>query len=452
MMRPRRLLLIATAILLLAAGVLLYLQPHSIGRLLVRVLSKPYETSDAPLVPSETDPTQTDPTQTDPSETEPRGKAEVSPSVATGTPRVRLALVAKGMQHVTDIQFPQSMTGYALVLEKEGAVRWLALGTGDHAVSFTIDVITESEQGLLGLAFHPAFAENGRFYVNYTLEARGDHVSRIEEWRLGAQGSRPTLADLKAGNAAPVKVLMEVGQPYQNHNAGQLAFGPDGYLYIGWGDGGLADDPHGHGQNPGTFLGSMLRVDVNRPGTGGKPYAIPPDNPFVGREGILPEVWAYGLRNPWRYSFEDGRLVIADVGQNIWEEISIAKAGDNLGWKLREGFACFDDDADNCSKEGLTAPVFVYGRETGSSITGGYVYRGAAIPALRGHYVAADFVSGRMLAVALPEDRKQRVKETINLGKWPVLISTFGRDPQGELYVGAFGRGEIYRLAPAATP
>ncbi len=431
--RPVRLLLLLALIGL--AGYL-YLNPEGVGRLLVSAFSQGYGTPAGPVVPSELTETQI-------------GTGD-SPDAGVRVMEVALEKVAEGIAEPTDIQFPPGMADHAVVLEKGGVARWLRHTTGVHGELLEIPVLSASEQGLLGLAFHPGFADNGRFFLNYVIDAKGVHVSRVEEWRLGAAGKAPSADDLEDGEASAQRVLMEVQQPYQNHNAGQLGFGPDGYLYVGWGDGGLADDPGDHGQNPYTFLGSMLRIDVDARGEGDRPYGIPADNPFVGRDGFRPEVWAYGLRNPWRYSWDDaGRLVVADVGQNSWEEISIAQAGDNLGWRLKEGFACFADDPNDCVREDLVDPVFVYGRETGGSITGGLVYRGTAIPALRGRYVFADFVSGRLMAIDLPNDRTRRVGAATNLGKWPMLISTFGRDARGELYVGAFGRGEIYRLAPA---
>jgi glucose/arabinose dehydrogenase len=246
-------------------------------------------------------------------------------------------------------------------------------------------------------------------------------------------------------------VLLEVEQPYQNHNAGQLVFGPDGMLYVGLGDGGFRDDPKGNGQNPGVLLGKMLRIDVN--GSDDKaPYRVPPDNPFIGKPGFRPEIWAWGLRNPWRYSFDpQGRLIVADVGQDRWEEIDIVQAGDNLGWQVREGFVCARKDPQNCEPTGMTDPFFVYGRQDGASITGGYVYSGSRVPALRGLYVFGDFVSGRLFALALPAERTTRIAEPIALGHWPLLPSTFGRDANGELYVATFANGDIYRFAPAPS-
>lgn len=354
---------------------------------------------------------------------------------------VRLLAIAEGIAQPTDIQFPPGAGTLAIVLQKTGDARWLDVRTGKHAVSFHIDVLTVSEEGLLGLAFHPRFADNGRFYVNYVARAKRRDTSHVAEWTF------PDPKDLRSGTPRAGRVLMTVEQPYANHNAGQLAFGPDGMLYIGWGDGGYANDPHENGQNTRAFLGKMLRIDVDH-AEAGRAYAIPADNPFVGKPEFLPEIFAYGLRNPWRYSFDPrGRLVVADVGQNLWEEIDIVRAGDNLGWNIKEGFACFRPDRAGCDRKDLVDPVLAYGRELGGSITGGHVYLGKRIPALAGLYVFADATSGRLFAVALPEDRAQRV-EPRTLGKWPMMPVTFGRDADGELYVAAFDRGEIYRLDP----
>lgn len=359
---------------------------------------------------------------------------------------VDMQLVAQGISQPTDIQFPPGAPGYAVVLSKTGAAHFLRLENGLHGELFRVEVETASEQGLLGLAFHPQFASNSRFFINYVAKVGGRDVTRIAEWRLEPGD------DFARRKAAQVRVLLEVEQPYPNHNAGCLAFGPDGYLYIGFGDGGFRDDPHGHGQNPSTLLGSMLRIDVNATARAKhRAYAIPADNPFVGKAGFAPETWAYGLRNPWRYSFDpNGRLVIADVGQNTWEEIDVARAGDNLGWAIEEGFSCFASDEAACAREDLVEPIFVYGRDEGVSVTGGYVYTGDRIPALRGMYVFGDFVSGRLFAIELPDDRTKRVQQPTALGRWPLMPSTFGRDPTGELYIADFRSGDILRVVPRA--
>jgi glucose/arabinose dehydrogenase len=358
--------------------------------------------------------------------------------------RVRLEPVATGVEQPTDIQFPPGVDDYAVVLEKTGTARWLRLSNGTHGRLFEVEVATDVEEGLLGLAFHPDFAANGLLFIDYVVREGGKDLSRIAEWRLSGAD------DFANAKVEAVRVLLEVEQPYQNHNAGQLAFGTDGFLYVGFGDGGFRDDPHGNGQNPNTLLGKMLRIDVDTPGAQ-RGYSIPKNNPFVGKAGFRPEIWALGLRNPWRYSFDPlGRLVIADVGQETWEEIDLAQSGDNLGWKTREGFSCTSNDRAQCDRPSFVDPVFVYGREDGASVTGGYVYTGTRIPALRGLYVFGDFVSGRLFAVALPSDRSMRVQAPTALGQWPIMPSTFGRDHRGEIYVASLPRGDIFRLAPAS--
>ncbi len=347
---------------------------------------------------------------------------------------ITLAEVATGLEQLTDVQFAPGASDRFVALQKGGKASVVSVTDGSKVPWFSVDVLTVSEQGLLGLAFHPDFAKNHRFYVNYTPADAKPEVTRIAEWTGDLDGTPKETA-----------VLLEVEQPYQNHNAGQLAFGPDGMLYVGFGDGGLRNDPKGHGQRADTMLGAMLRLDVDHP-SDGKPYGIPADNP--AKPGWLPETWAIGLRNPWRYSFApDGRLVIADVGQNAWEEVSIAAAGDNLGWVTREAEHCFPPDSE-CSAEGLVDPVYSYGRGEGQSITGGHVYTGSGIPELTGKYVFGDFVTGRIWALDLPSDRSRRAPVTA-LGKWPLLISTFAVDGSGNVFVGDFGAGRVLRLAPA---
>lgn len=352
---------------------------------------------------------------------------------------IALVPVAKGFSQPTDVQFPPGESAHAIVLEKEGRGHVLSLPEGTHRELLRVEVLTMSEEGLLGLAFHPQFTRNGRFFLNYVRESGKRHVTRVAEWTLSPPG------DLAGGKAREVKTLLEVEQPFPNHNAGQLAFGPDGLLYIGLGDGGMRDDPYGHGQNLGTLLGSMLRIDVDRADEG-RAYAIPKDNPFVGRKGARPEIWAYGLRNPWRYSFDPaGRLIVADVGQDRWEEVSIVQAGDNLGWDIREGFACSDGKATRCGDASMVDPIHVYGRERGASITGGYVVLGKSAPSLTGKYVFGDYVSGRLFAMTLPKDRKQKTEATL-LGRFAIAPSTFARDAAGELYVADFAKGTILRV------
>lgn len=353
---------------------------------------------------------------------------------------IQLVQVASGFVQPTDIQFSPLENDIALIAEKQGALKWVNLNTKASGILHKFEVISEAEEGLLGIAFHPQFKDNGKIYFNYTVSENGNDTSRIAEWAV----SKPSdMANAKLSNE---RILMRVVQPYSNHNAGQLQFGPDGMLYIGWGDGGFKDDPKGHGQNPKTLLGSMLRVSVE-PDASGKPYTVPADNPFVGNPAYAPETFAWGFRNPWRYSFDPkGRLIVADVGQDLFEEIDIVEKGANYGWNIREGAHCFEPK-ENCKTENLRDPVYEYGRKEGQSLTGGYVYTGTAIAALKDMYVFADFVSGRIWAIQLPESAQGKVDKAYTLGQWPVLISAFGRDNGGNLYAADFGSGKILRLA-----
>lgn len=368
------------------------------------------------------------------------GKDETRPALPVG-----LVPVVAGLSQPTDIQFPPGRTDVMVVLEKQGRARVYRTSDGGVVSGLLdLDVLTKSEQGLLGLAFHPGFgATGGRIFVNQVVKkGRGD-VSRVSAFTVTIAGDTWTAAD--------EQIILEVPQPYANHDAGQLAFGPDGFLYVGWGDGGWRDDPHNHGQDRTTFLGAMLRLDVDRPAEG-KPYGIPADNPYLSRPGVPDEVWATGLRNPWRYSFDPkGRLIVADVGQNLWEEVDIVAAGDNLGWKVREGRHCFPPDQACKSPDelGMVDPIWEYAHaDDGQSITGGYVYTGSAIPALQGKYVVADFVSGRIWALDLPAtvSHTAPLATAHALGRFKMLISTFGRDATGEVYVADYQAGAVHKL------
>lgn len=285
---------------------------------------------------------------------------------------------------------------------------------------------TGGERGLLGLAFHPQFTSNGRFFVNYTRRSDGATV----------------IAEYQAPPPAPVaepqeRILMVIPQPYSNHNGGMIAFGPDRYLYIGMGDGGSGGDPDNYAQNPQELLGKILRIDVDR----FSPYAIPPDNPLIKRTG-KPEIFALGLRNPWRFSFdrETGKLWAGDVGQNAWEEVDIIQKGKNYGWRLLEGRHCYNPSS-NCElAPSLVPPETEYRHEQGRcSVTGGYVYRGKHIPELTGIYVYGDFCSGEIWGY--------RNGGTSLLTDTDLQISSFGEDSEGELYVVGY-QGRILKIVP----
>ena len=290
-----------------------------------------------------------------------------------------------------------------------------------------------NEEGLLGLAFDPDYATNGFFYVYYS--AGGPRRSVVS--RFSVSEDDPNRADYVSE-----EVILVVPQPYGNHNGGNILFGPDGYLYIGLGDGGSGGDPQGNGQNPGTLLGSILRIDPRTPSVG-RNYSIPSDNPFVGVPGFREEIWAYGLRNPWRFSFdsETDELWAGDVGQNRWEEIDIVIKGGNYGWNIMEGAHCFRPSV-SCDETGLELPIMEYPHGEGCSVTGGYVYRGPRLPSLNGAYIYGDFCSGKIWALRYDG---QRVTDHTLLVDSDLQISSFGQDQEEELYILSFD-GRIYRL------
>jgi glucose/arabinose dehydrogenase len=300
-------------------------------------------------------------------------------------------------------------------------------------------VTFSGEMGLLGVAFHPAFAQDQRFYVNYVrLLATGQIQSVIAEYRVSA-------ADANQADPASERILFTVNQPFPNHKGGQLAFGADHFLYIGLGDGGSGGDPLGNAQNLQSVLGKMLRIDVDRT-TGALPYAIPADNPFVGGAG-LPEIWAYGLRNPFRFSFDaaTGRLFAGDAGQDLFEEVDLLQKGGNFGWNIMEGLHCFKP-ATGCDSSGLVMPIAEYSHAEGIAVIGGYVYRGSNIPALVGSYVFGDFGAGTIWR--LTQDASGAWQRVTLLSGGP-SISSFGRDATGELYVLDYGAGAVLKVSPA---
>ncbi|MGI9040445.1 MAG: PQQ-dependent sugar dehydrogenase [Gemmatimonadales bacterium] len=357
----------------------------------------------------------------------------------TGTVPLALQEVASGLSFPLYLTTPPADTGRLFVVEKGGAIR-LVKGGGILPTPFldlSAQVSTGSEQGLLGLAFDPQYAANGRFVVHYT-DLAGD--TRLSLFRVSAD---PDLAD-----AATEEVLLTAEQPFPNHNGGQIVFGPDGLLYLGLGDGGGGGDPGGRAQSLADLLGSILRIDVSA----GAPYTVPTNNPFVTRPEARPEVWSYGLRNPWRLTFDraTGDLYIADVGQSAWEEVHVSPAAAgagraaNYGWNIMEGPDCYA--ASSCDRTGLDLPVLAYDHGQGCSITGGYVYRGAAIPELLGHYFYADFCQGWVRSFRSADG------QAVDQADWPTLrpggtIPSFGEDAAGELYVIA-GEGGIFKIVP----
>jgi glucose/arabinose dehydrogenase len=350
----------------------------------------------------------------------------------------RLQLIASGLSVPLYLTAPPGDLSRLFIVEKTGGIR--IVKEGSLLPSPFLDISTQvsggPEQGLLGLAFTPDYATTGRFIVHYTGI---DGNTRLSSFRVS---SDPDVAD-----PTSEQVILAAAQPYSNHNGGQVTFGPDGFLYLGLGDGGSANDPEGRAQNLSDLLGSILRLDVQ----GGAPYTVPPDNPFVGQAGAQPEIWSYGLRNPWRFSFDraTGDLYIADVGQNRIEEVDVATSaggsgkGVNYGWNLMEGSLCRSGE---CNDPGLTPPTFEYDHRQGCSIAGGYVYRGSAIPAIQGVYFYADFCQGWVRSFRY--DNGAAIEET----DWPTLrpggsVTSFGEDAAGELYV-LSAVGTVFKMVP----
>lgn len=355
---------------------------------------------------------------------------------------VILQEVARGFALPVYIAGAGDGSGRLYVVEQGGTVR-LIEGSGARPTPFldlSNKVESGGEKGLLGLAFHPRFATNHLFFVNYTARINGQLYTFVSRLRR----------DAVTGNADPAseEVLLQIEQPFDNHNGGQLAFGPDGYLYIGLGDGGSANDPLNHGQDLGTLLGSVLRIDVDR-ATAPLPYAIPSDNPFVNQSGRRGEIYAYGLRNPWRFSFDagTGTLYLGDVGQDAREEIDVVVSGGNYGWRVVEGDICTPGVNPNCSTAGFIPPIHAYAiGALGRSVTGGYVYRGRRQPALVGLYFFADYVSGRVFVLRYDGGVVTQQREVLSSG---INISSFGQGDDLELYVADHPGGRILRIATA---
>lgn len=347
------------------------------------------------------------------------------------------------------------------VVEQRGRILILPEDSNSTNTMTFLDVsdrklYASNEEGLLGLAFHPQFQSNGKFYI-YT-SPQNPRRTVLTEFQVSK-------TDRNKADMGTERILFEQPQPYSNHKGGCTIFGPDGFLYVSLGDGGSANDPHGNGQNLTTLLGKILRIDVNAR-TGSLPYGIPRENPFVGKgEGVREEIWAYGLRNVWRFSFdrESGDLWAGDVGQNKFEEVDVITKGGNYGWNWREGFHAFKTNGTPPADAKFIEPVIeyphlaIYDKETkhspGLSITGGYVYRGSKLPALRGAYVYADFAAGTIWAL---RRENGKVTESVALYSTPKGtqvkgVSSFAEDLSGELYVLAFEgavNGKIYELSP----
>ena len=377
--------------------------------------------------------------------------------------QVRTQVVAAGLSNpVAAIVDPGDPSTF-YVVEQRGTIRTVR----DHRVSESLfldlrsSIASGGERGLLGMAFPPDAVASRRFYVNFT-NLNGDTVVARFTRRADGQVDPDSRLDLMWPDGRRF-----ISQPFSNHNGGHLAFGPDGYLYVGMGDGGSGGDPMNHAQNPHSLLGKMLRLDVNVPDSDPRGYRVPEDNPFVDRQPVaaLAEIWAFGFRNPWRYSFDDwtrggtGALVIADVGQNAREEVNWeprGMGGRNYGWRLREGGANYDPRTPPAYGP-LSEPIYDYPRSNGMSVTGGFVYRGSALdPMFNGRYFFADYVAGRVYTIGLALDERQEatavdvleLTEMLGGTQELGLISSFGVDAEGELYIVSYTRGSILKIVP----
>ena len=345
-----------------------------------------------------------------------------------------LQLVSSDFAAPVFVTAPPGDTNRLFVVEQGGTIR--VLHHDSLRVTPFLDVsghiVSGGEQGLLSLAFHPSYAQNGRFFVYFT-DKHGD--TRVVRYRVSAD---PDIADSTSGDT-----ILATPQPFSNHNGGLLLFGPDGKLYVGLGDGGSGGDPLGNGQNLGTVLGKILRLDVDL----AAPY-VPADNPFVATAGARGEIWLYGLRNPWRFSFDRtaADLYVADVGQSAWEEVDVLPSGgpggQNLGWNVMEGNHCYA--ASSCNRTGLLPPVAEYTHSDGCSVTGGYVYRGTRVSSLQGLYLYGDFCGGWVRSFRFANGQATEPRE------WPALavsggLSSFGEDPRGDVYLTTLS-GNLYRI------
>jgi glucose/arabinose dehydrogenase len=383
--------------------------------------------------------------------------------------QLRLRPQASGFVNPVAVVQDPADRGVQFVVQQNGHIRAVRGATvlDPDFLDLSAAIVSGGEQGLLGLVFWPDAAAGGRFFVNFTNRSGDTVVSRFRRPNNSLVADVSSRFDLRWGGAQAF-----IPQPFANHNGGHLAFGPDGFLYIGLGDGGSGDDPDHRAQNPLELLGKMLRIDVNVPDTNPTGYQIPATNPFAngGPIAARPEIWAFGLRNPWRYTFDDparggtGALVIGDVGQNRWEEIDYEPAnrgGRNYGWRNREGLH------DNATTRPpaflpLVDPIHEYDHATGQSITGGYIYRGAALPAsFKGRYFFADYVQGRVWSIALTIDGSGEARASALIEHTAELsasarfgsVSSFGVDGEGELYLVSYSLGRVFKIiGPPAAP
>jgi glucose/arabinose dehydrogenase len=368
--------------------------------------------------------------------------------IAQGT-ALTTTRVASGLSSPLYLCSPPGDTTRQFIVEQTGRIKIIKNGVllARPFLNITDRISVSSERGLLSLAFHPSYASNRYFYVNYTNAIGSVVLSRFQT----------TAADPDSCDRTTEHIIMTVVEPEANHNGGTVAFGPDGYLYFGLGDGGGGGDNHGtigNGQNLNTLLGKILRINIDS----GSTYAIPPDNPFVGVAG-MDEIWAYGVRNPWRMSFDKttGDLYIADVGQDTYEEVDFqpvgSPGGQNYGWRLMEGYHCYNPST-NCNPGGLTLPIDEYNHSLGCSITGGFVYRGCRIPDLQGTYFYADYCTGRIWSfrydgVAKTDSMERTTELAPGNGLSIGNISSFGEDARGELYIIDIAAGNVFKIIPA---
>jgi glucose/arabinose dehydrogenase len=409
-----------------------------------------------PPSPTPTQPSRGDTIETGPSHTPPIAETTEPPSAETPTPpesptplppempavppldslTPRLLPVASGFNKPTFLTHAGDGSRRLFVTEQPGRI--LVIKDGNVLPTPFLDIVSivgsdGSEQGLLSVVFHPNYTSNGFFFVNYTNKRGDTTIARYQA------SDNPDVAD---SNSA--RILLTINQPYVNHNGGQLVFGPDGYLYVGMGDGGAANDPHDNGQNLNTLLGKILRLDVDN----ADPYGVPQNNPFVNQADARPEIWSYGWRNPWRFSFDQatGDMYIADVGQNQYEEVDVELAGmpggQNYGWRLMEGLHCFNPQ--NCDPASLDVvlPVVEYDHSQGCSVTGGYVYRGSDFPDLTDVYFYGDYCSGIVWGLRREADGSWAQAQLLQA---KANISSFGQDEAGEVYV-VDHRGDILQI------
>ncbi len=357
-----------------------------------------------------------------------------------GIPALTARLVVSGLRNPLDLQSVPGDAERLYVVEQGGRIRVVRNGQLQSAAFLDVASRLSSggERGLLGLAFHPQFASNRRFYVNYTNPAGDTHIAEY----------RASSAD--AADPASERVLLVVPQPFSNHNGGGLAFDNSGRLLIALGDGGSGGDPQNNGQRLDTLLGKIVRIDVDA----GSPYSLPADNPFLATAGARGEIWAYGLRNPFKIAVDrpTGDLYIGDVGQNRVEEIDVGAAarrgGENYGWRITEGTQCFNP-ASGCDRGGITPPVYEYTHAEGCSVTGGAVYRGCRVPALAGTYFFGDFCTGLVRSFRLANGAASELRDWTSATRGVGAPSSFGLDAAGELYIVDYD-GELYRLEPAS--